>query len=76
MSLIHKLLSKTKSLLPQINDFELILVDPQPILCEAWRHEFAKYAEVTVVDGYFEQLSEYDCMVSAANSFAFCQNYG
>ena len=47
----------------------LILADPKEELCEAWRSAFRNYAEVEVFNGRFEQVPEYDCMVSAANSF-------
>lgn len=48
---------------------KLILVDPKEWLCEAWATAFKSYAEVEVVNGRFEQIPSYDCMVSAANSF-------
>ena len=51
------------------NQFKLILVDPQPALCAALDASFANFADVEVVKGYFEKLPEFDCMVSAANSF-------
>jgi O-acetyl-ADP-ribose deacetylase (regulator of RNase III) len=47
----------------------LILVSPEPALCAAFREEFEGLPGVEVVDGYFEQLPEFDCMVSPANSF-------
>jgi O-acetyl-ADP-ribose deacetylase (regulator of RNase III) len=68
-SFLNKLLPKTKSSAPQNNDFELILIDPKEDICEAWQIEFGKYSDVTIINGYFEQLPEYDCLVSAANSF-------
>ncbi|MBO9999064.1 MAG: macro domain-containing protein [Cyanobacteria bacterium SID2] len=48
---------------------KLILVDPTEELCDAWQQEFAEYSSVSVVNGYFEDLTDYDCMVSAGNSF-------
>ena len=48
---------------------KLILVDPEAGLCDAWQECFEGLAGVTVVHGQFESLSDYDCMVSAANSF-------
>ena len=48
---------------------KLILVDPEEALCEALREQFAGLPDVEIVHGYFESLPEYDCMVSAANSF-------
>lgn len=52
-----------------MNNVKLILVDPNPSLCWEWREKFAGLPDVTVVHGYFEELEEYDCFVSAANSF-------
>jgi O-acetyl-ADP-ribose deacetylase (regulator of RNase III) len=48
---------------------ELILVDPRERLCQAWRYAFEKYPGVSIVNRRFEELAEFDCMVSAANSF-------
>ncbi len=48
---------------------KLIIVDPKESLCEAMREQFVGLPDVEVVHGYFEHLPEYDCMVSAANSF-------
>lgn len=50
-------------------DIRLILVDPSAELCRAWSLEFEGYDSVKVLNGYFEELSEYDCIVSARNSF-------
>ncbi|MDQ2770087.1 MAG: macro domain-containing protein [Bacteroidota bacterium] len=47
----------------------LILADLNPSLCEAWRDSFANYPEVNIVNSRFEEVKEFDCMVSAANSF-------
>ena len=47
----------------------LVLVGLSASVCSAWREAFAAYPEVAVVHGRFEQLSEYDCMVAAANSY-------
>ena len=52
-----------------MTDIELILVDPNEAVCRAWASAFAKYPSVSIVSGYFESLPEFDCMVSAANSF-------
>jgi O-acetyl-ADP-ribose deacetylase (regulator of RNase III) len=49
--------------------FSLILTDPKADLCDAWKTAFEPYTEVKVVNDYFENLPEFDCMVSAANSF-------
>ncbi len=50
-------------------EFELTLVDPNPELCEHFREQFRNVERVTVVNGPFESLGAFDCMVSAANSF-------
>src|SRR6476620_8083938 len=47
----------------------LILVDPDPLLCKAWRAAFAEWPDVEIANGYFEKLPAFDCMVSAGNSF-------
>ena len=52
-----------------MNDLKLILVDPKPELCDAFRERFRMLPNVEIVVGKFEQLPVYDCMVSAANSF-------
>ncbi|MCB0035999.1 MAG: macro domain-containing protein [Anaerolineales bacterium] len=48
---------------------QLILVDPNSVMTAAWEKEFAGLPDVEIVNGYFEKLSAFDCMVSAANSF-------
>ncbi|NUM46952.1 MAG: macro domain-containing protein [Anaerolineales bacterium] len=50
-------------------NIKLILIDPKPALCTAWRTHFNGLPNVEVIAGYFEELPEFDCMVSAANSF-------
>jgi O-acetyl-ADP-ribose deacetylase (regulator of RNase III) len=52
-----------------MHDVHLILVDPNRPLCHAFRNAFAAFPSVTVVNGLFEELPAFDCMVSAANSF-------
>lgn len=47
----------------------LILVDPNPEVCDAWRTHFDEVPRVEIVHGRFEELPAFDCMVSAANSF-------
>lgn len=51
--------------------FDLILVDPSPVLCAAWRMAFREWDGhgVQIVNGRFERLPEFDLLVSAANSF-------
>jgi O-acetyl-ADP-ribose deacetylase (regulator of RNase III) len=52
-----------------MSDLHLILVDPKPALCRAFQKAFAGLPNVEVIQGYFERLPAFDCMVSAANSF-------
>jgi len=52
-----------------MNELKLILVDPLPDLCIAWQKHFSGLHNVEIVTAYFEDLPEFDCMVSAANSF-------
>lgn len=49
--------------------FNLILIDPQQDLCDAWIETFQDFSQVEVVHGYFEQVKKFDCLVSPANSF-------
>ena len=48
---------------------QLILVAPNPRLCEAFRLSFADLPNVEVTQNYFEWLTDFDCLVSPANSF-------
>lgn len=48
---------------------KLILVDPNQDMIIAWHAYFEGLPNVEIVKGYFETLPEFDCMVSAANSF-------
>ncbi len=52
-----------------MNEFQLVLVNPQQGLCSAWQKHFSGLANVEIVIACFENLAEYDCMVTAANSF-------
>ncbi len=52
-----------------MTNFKLILVDPKSDLVKEWKQSFNKLPNVEIVSGYFEDLPEFDCMVSAANSF-------
>jgi hypothetical protein len=52
-----------------MNNLHLILVDPKPALCRAFQKAFHGLPNVEIVQGYFERLPAFDCMVSAANSF-------
>lgn len=51
------------------NELKLILVDPNSYLCSAFEQYFEGLPNVEVANTYFEQLPEFDCMVSPANSF-------
>ena len=60
---------KTEEPEMQSLDLHVILVDPQETLCEAWKDAFARFPDISIVRGRFEELPAFDCMVSAANSF-------
>jgi O-acetyl-ADP-ribose deacetylase (regulator of RNase III) len=47
----------------------LILVDPNVPVCTALEQQFSGLPNVEIACGRFEDLPEFDCMVSAANSF-------
>ncbi len=47
----------------------LILCDYNPILCAEWEKNFKNEPKVQIVCGDFKSVSEYDCIVSPANSF-------
>ena len=49
--------------------FELILVDVQQELCEHWRDFFKDVSAVKVHQGKFQEVRDFDCLVSPANSF-------
>jgi len=48
---------------------KLILVDLQEALCKWFAVHFKDLPNVNIVTGRFEKLPEFDCMVSAGNSF-------
>ncbi|RSK42401.1 macro domain-containing protein [Hymenobacter perfusus] len=48
---------------------KLLLVDPNTELCNAWQQAFAHYPEVEIINSRFEQIPNFDCIVSTANSF-------
>lgn len=48
---------------------KFILVDPNPNVCKAWGKYFKDLPDVEIANTYFEKLPQFDCMVSAANSF-------
>lgn len=49
--------------------FELYLVDPNMALVMTWRAYFADAPRVTVLNGRFQDVAAFDCLVSPANSF-------
>lgn len=52
-----------------MNIEKLILVDPNSFLCKAWEKEFKAFEHIAIENKRFEMLEQFDCMVSAANSF-------
>ena len=52
-----------------MSSFRLILVDTHPGFCIAAERQFAGLPNVEVVNSGFEELEEFDCLVSPANSF-------
>jgi O-acetyl-ADP-ribose deacetylase (regulator of RNase III) len=58
-----------------MKDLKLILVDLNPGMCRAWEAAFAHHENVTIINNYFQKVPEYDCMVSAANSYG-CMDGG
>ena len=52
-----------------MNGMKLILVDPNAHICTAWEQEFEGIPSVEIVNDRFENLPEFDSIVSAANSF-------
>lgn len=50
-------------------EFKLILVDPNSAMCFGFQEHFHDLPDVEIVNGRFEYLPAFDCMVSAANSF-------
>ena len=49
--------------------FEITLIDLQKDLCNAWKKSFEEFPEVQIINGKFELVREFDCLVSPANSF-------
>jgi hypothetical protein len=48
---------------------KLILVGLSIDLCDAWKQYFHGLPNTEIVNNYFQNLPEFDCMVSATNSF-------
>jgi len=52
-----------------MTDLHLILVDPSEQLCDAFHTAFVTLPNAEIVNGYFQRVAVFDCMVSPANSF-------
>lgn len=51
-------------------DFKLKLIDVNPIVVEEFELQFDNYPKISKIENcYFEEVEEYDCIVSPANSF-------
>ena len=63
--------NQNKSIVMSISPkhFDLILVDVQEELCDHWKISFEPFKNVSVYQGSFQEVKEYDCLVSPANSF-------
>lgn len=48
---------------------KLILIAPDYFLYQAFQESFDYFPDIEIVNNYFEWLTEYDCLVSPANSF-------
>ncbi|MEO0687374.1 MAG: phage tail protein, partial [Cyanobacteria bacterium J06649_11] len=48
---------------------KLILVAPNSLLIKAFQKHFNYFPNIEIVNNYFEWLSDFDCLVSPANSF-------
>ncbi len=51
------------------DDLRLILVDRSPLLTHEWARAFEGKPNVQILAGHFEDLPEFDCIVSPGNSF-------
>jgi O-acetyl-ADP-ribose deacetylase (regulator of RNase III) len=47
----------------------LWLVHPEPEMCTAFRERFGDLPNIRVIPGWFEELSQHDCFVTAGNAF-------
>lgn len=48
---------------------KLVIVDTQSEFCEELDKHFYKIENVEIINGKFEDLPQFDCLVSPANSF-------
>ncbi|WP_299256183.1 macro domain-containing protein [uncultured Aquimarina sp.] len=49
--------------------FEITLIDLQEELCSEWKESFKEFPEIQIINGNFEYVRKFDCLVSPANSF-------
>lgn len=49
--------------------FKLILVDTQPDLCREFEKQFSGIDQVSVINTRFQDVPEWDCVVTPANSY-------
>ena len=49
--------------------FKLFLTAPNPSLFAAFQERFANFTDVEIIGDRFEWISDFDCLVSPANSF-------
>jgi O-acetyl-ADP-ribose deacetylase (regulator of RNase III) len=69
-SVINEKKKKEKSFqIPKEKNFTLYLCDLDKDLCVNLAEYFQQFENVAVIHSKFENLTKYDCMVSAANSF-------
>lgn len=52
-----------------IEGLQLIIANPEPCVCKVFQKYFDDLPNVKIVQSYFAAVSQYDCMVSAGNSF-------
>lgn len=52
-----------------MDDLRLILFDLRPAMCEAWARAFAGSPNVAIYCGRFQDIPEWDCMITTGNSF-------
>lgn len=50
-------------------NIKLLLFDINPDVCEQFEIQFGQFSQINIFNGYLEQLENYDCLVSPANSF-------
>jgi len=53
----------------EFKNLNLKLIDINNKLCDAWKMEFEKCDNVQIINGVFQDVADYDCIVSPANSY-------